>query len=99
MRRILWLMPLLLALGALGVADVLPVGAQSAPGPSLTAFDASAGADGVRVGVVLNGAPLTPQIVDVGGPTAQAVLTGFGKSQAFASMPYPGDAVLTLPPT
>jgi hypothetical protein len=66
---------------------------------TFSTFDASASADGVRVGVLVPGAPLTSQLVDAGGPTAQAVLNGLGKSQAFASLPYPGDAALTLPNT
>lgn len=90
---------LLLSLGGVGVAGLAGVSAQTSPGPSLTSFDAAAGADGVRVGVFITGFPLVNQVVDVGAPSAQAVLNGIGKSQAYAAMPYPGDDVLTLPGT
>jgi hypothetical protein len=82
-----------------GVAGSLPSGRGAvAAGPLLT-FDSAASADAFRVGVTVAGAPLTPNLVDVGGPTSQALVNGLGKSQAFASFPYPGDAALTLPGT
>jgi hypothetical protein len=77
----------------------LAAGAQSDAGARLTTFDASASADGVRVGVFVAGAPLANQVVDLGGPTAQALLNSLGRSQAFAAMPYPGDTLLSLPGT
>jgi hypothetical protein len=91
----------LLALGVTGVATAV-AGARTtraADVPTPTSYDASAAADGVRIGVFINGFPLVNQVVDVGMPSAQAVLNALGKSQAFAAMPYPGDAVLTLPGT
>jgi hypothetical protein len=100
MRRGVWLaLALFLGLSGAGFAGVAGVRAQTAPGPTITSYDASAGADGVRVGVFITGFPLVNQVVDVGAPSAQAAVNALGKSQAFAAMPYPGDAVLTLPST
>src|SRR6476619_3667774 len=65
----------------------------------LTQFEARAAADGVRVGVLAPGASLFDQIADVGAPVTQLELTGLGTSQAFASMPYPGDTVVSGPAT
>jgi hypothetical protein len=62
-------------------------------------FDALAAADGARVQVVSPGAPLTDQVVDAGGPTAQARLSSVGTSTGFAAYPDPGATVLGAPST
>jgi hypothetical protein len=64
-----------------------------------TTFEAVAAADGIRVGMRVPNAPVTDTPVDSGGPTAQAVLNSSGVSRAFASHPYPGEAVVTGPGT
>jgi hypothetical protein len=69
-----------------------PVGAEGT-------YEAVAGADGVRVSLRVPDAPVTDVPVDGGGPTALAVLDSSGVSRAFASHPYPGEAVVTGPGT
>ena len=66
---------------------------------AVTTFEAVAAADGIRVGMRVPNAPVTDQPVDSGGPTAQAILNSAGVSRAFASHPYPGEAVVTGPGT
>jgi hypothetical protein len=56
---------------------------------------ATASADGVRVQVVVNDFLVVSNIVDAGGPSAQAVVDAFGDSRGYAAYPYPGDIVLT----
>ena len=56
---------------------------------------AQAAADGVRVQVVVNDFLVVSNIVDAGGPSAQAVVNAFGDSRGYAAYPYPGDIVLT----
>jgi hypothetical protein len=77
---------------AVGVSMPRAVGAA-------TTFEAVAAADGLRVGMQVPNAPVTDTPVDSGGPTAQAVLNSSGVSRAFASHPYPGEAVVTGPGT
>ena len=77
---------------AVGVSMPRTVGAA-------TTFEAVAAADGIRVGMRVPNAPVTDTPVDSGGPTAQAVLNSSGVSRAFASHPYPGEAVVTGPGT
>jgi hypothetical protein len=63
------------------------------------AYQATASAEGVRVGVAAPRFLLVEQLVDAGAPVAQAAVDGLGGSSAFASVPYPGDVVVTLPGT
>lgn len=56
---------------------------------------ADAAADGIRVQVIVNDFLVVSNIVDAGGPSAQAVVNAFGDSRAYAAYPYPGDIVLT----
>ena len=46
---------------------------------------------------LLPGYLLVNTLVDLGAPTAQATVDGFGTSRAFASYPYPGDTVVAGP--
>jgi hypothetical protein len=78
----------------LGIAVVIP-SAQRARAAG--AFDGVASADGVRVGLVVPGSPVSDTLVDAGGPSSQARLDSLGSSRAFASFPYPGDLVVSLP--
>jgi hypothetical protein len=60
-------------------------------------YGASSSAFGARLSVTISKAPLVPNIVDGGGPLAQATLDSLGTRIALASYPYPGDVVLNLP--
>jgi hypothetical protein len=59
-------------------------------------FSAQASASGMLASAE---SPELPGLIAVGGsaPTAQAAVTSSGDSQAFASLPYPGEAVATAP--
>ena len=94
--------PARVAVLSAAVALVAPIpvaaAAQRPPLPATTSSSAWAGAasaDGVRVGVVVNEFLVVSNIVDAGGPSAQAVVNAFGDSQAYAAYPYPGEIVLT----
>jgi hypothetical protein len=79
----------------LGVATgLVPAAAQF---EGAVAFEASAAAEGVRIGVGSPGFLVVEQFFDVGAPVAQAVVDNLGTSQAFASHPYPGDLVIAGP--
>ena len=71
----------------------LPTGAHAQSG----VFRAVAEADGTRTTYALPGYLLVNTLVDLGAPTAQATVDGFGTSRAFASYPYPGDTVVAVP--
>ena len=92
----------LLLIAPVGFAFVGATGAWSAArpqvagGPQLTSFDAVAGADGVRVLVEVPSAPLSSNVFDGGVPVTQALVNGIGESR-LASVPYPGDTLLTTP--
>jgi hypothetical protein len=68
--------------------------AQGAPTP---AFSGTAAADGVRATLTIPGAPLSEQLVDVGGPSAQVAVDSIGTSTAFAAFPDPGGVVQSAP--
>ncbi|MGH9034654.1 MAG: hypothetical protein ACRD0O_02745, partial [Acidimicrobiia bacterium] len=70
-----------------------PVEAAGAP----PAFIATAAADGGRFSMTVPNAPGTNTPIDGGGPSAQATVSSVGVSQAFASLPYPGDLPVRLP--
>jgi hypothetical protein len=61
-------------------------------------FHAEATADALRITVLVPHAPLSNTVMDVGGPSTHAVLDTTGRSEAYASFPYPGDNVVTAPP-
>ncbi len=82
------LVPAACGLLAVGVA---PAGSAAAP----TVFVGSADATGVAVGVTINDFLVVSQVVDGSGPSAQALVSGFGDSTAYGAYPYPGDLVLT----
>ncbi|MBA3652831.1 MAG: hypothetical protein H0W70_01405 [Actinobacteria bacterium] len=60
-------------------------------------FRGTASAEGVRVGVVASGAPLTNHVVDTASPIAQAAVDSTAGSSALASIAYPGDFIVTAP--
>jgi hypothetical protein len=80
----------------LGLLAAVPVPASAADERS---FDATAAADGVRSLTTSPGAPLTDEVADAGGPTAQAKLSSVGSSTGFAAYPFPGSTVLGAPST
>jgi len=76
------------------------VGTIAAHGQSeATAFQATASAEGVRIGVAAPNFVLVDQLVDVGVPVAQSTVDGLGNSKAFASNPYPGELAISGPGT
>lgn len=70
-------------------------GSQVAPSPP--PFVGTASADGVRVVLDIPGFPLSETPVDVGGPTAQAMLDSLANSTAYAAFPDPGPLVISVP--
>lgn len=90
-----------IALGSAGL--LLPVGpfAQGADGQAAASVSGVAAAAGFNAIVeVPQFLPLGDVLVDLGIPTAQAVLeTGSGQRSGFASLPDPGELILTLPGT
>lgn len=82
---------------ALSGALTLTFAGGAAGQDPLVAFDASSSAMGVQLGIEVPGAPISSNVFDGGGPLAQAAIDGLGTSQGYASLPYPGDTVNTLP--
>jgi len=83
---------LVTAAGLAGLTDGSPAGAAQN-------FRGLASADAVRVMVTVPNFPVTSSVVDTSLYAAQAVVTSNNSSQAFASSPYPGEGVVTLPGT
>jgi len=89
----------LLALGLVGsgsVADRSQAAAQTAP----VLFELAARADGLGLELVASGFPVVPEgkVLFLSPGTAQARLNQFSGS-AFASAPYAGDLIVSLPTT
>ena len=85
----------LVLFAVVGVAAISP----ARPAGAAANFHGVATADAIRVTLVVPNAPATSSIVDGGAWSAQAVVTSAGTSQAYASNPYPGDTVVSLPGT
>ena len=81
--------------GVVGVG-ILTVRMSPAAAGSLR-YQASAAADGARLSVTIPGATVVDQIIDGGGPTAQAVVNSLGGSSALAAQPYPGELAIIGP--
>jgi hypothetical protein len=79
-----------LVLAAAGLVAGGLIGPGTA-GAQLASFSASATADGGRMGLFIPGASVADQIIDGGGPVAQADIDSLGGSRAFAATPYPGE--------
>ena len=60
-------------------------------------YQAGAAADGARLSVTVPGATVVDQIIDGGGPTAQAAIDSLGGSSALAAQPYPGEQAIIGP--
>jgi hypothetical protein len=101
MRHVLRVVGIVLMLAALlGPAAGWEAGAQTAGGR----FAVSARADGMGIETTATGLPLVPggKAAFVTPGTAQALLSSFGsfgESSAFASAPYPGEFLISLPTT
>ena len=83
--------------GVLAVATLLFVPGTAQGDEEGLRYQAFASADAVRFGLLVPGASAVDQIVDAGGPLAQAVLNSLGTSAGFASQPYPGELALIGP--
>ena len=83
---------LLAALGLAGVTDGSTAGAAQN-------FRGVAAAEALRVQVTVPNFPVTSSVVDTSLYAVQAEVTSNNTSQAFASSPYPGDGVVSLPGT
>jgi hypothetical protein len=60
---------------------------------------AAASASGARMSYTVPDAFLTSELVDAGGPVAEAVVDSTGRARSFASMPWPGANVVAFPGT
>src|SRR6059036_3487855 len=83
---------LVTAAGLAGLTDGSPAGAAQN-------FRGLASSDAVRVQVTVPNFPVTSSVVDSSLYATQAIVTSNNNSQAFASSPYPGEGVVTLPGT
>lgn len=92
--RLLSRLPLL-GIGLLLGGMSAQAGAQVAA--PVSAYDAAAQADGVRVIVAVPDFVAVERLVDAGATTAQAALSSVAGPSAFAAHPYPGDVVVALP--
>ena len=81
-------------IGAVPLAAAIPIAAAGSA-PVNSAWQGSAAADGARVGVIVTGFLFVDNVVDAGGPTAQASAGSFSGSRALAAYPYPGEIVMT----
>ena len=80
--------------GAVALIAPIPVAALGSPRVN-SQWSGTAAADGVRVDVIVDGFLFVDNILDAGGPTAQAAAGSFSGSRALAAYPYPGEIVMT----
>src|SRR5437764_1398942 len=66
------------------------------PPSAFFTYSGGAAADGARFHLVVPGAPASNDVIDSGGPTAQAVANSVGSIRGIAAFPYPGETGLTL---
>jgi hypothetical protein len=86
-----------MAAGLTGLSVAAVWSAPSGADSSGSNFEAISAADGVRfTWSVPNFAPVD-DIIDGGGPSAQARVDSLGVSTAFASAPFPGETFVSLP--
>lgn len=93
-RQVPVLLSALLAMGAIGLISGEANAAESFSGT----YHADAAADGLRITVVVPHAAFSNTVMDGGGPSARAILDTAGRSEAFASFPYPGANIVGVPP-
>ena len=82
--------------GIVGIATLTAPGMSPAGAQSMR-YQASAAADGARLSITVPGATVVDQIIDGGGPTAQAAIDSLGGSSALAAQPYPGELAIIGP--
>lgn len=81
--------------GAAGSVVPLVAGTGHAQPVVSTQWTGTATADGTRVGVTVNDFLVVSNVVDAGGPVAQASVSALQGSSGLAATPYPGEIVLT----
>ncbi len=88
---------------ALAAAGAIVTSARAAESAEPFAFTLSARADSVGIQTIAADAPVVSiaggEIALVTPSSAQSQLDAFGGSRSFASAPYPGDLIVSLPPT
>lgn len=72
-------------------------GVSRADGAGPLTLEARATAEGGRIGFAVPGFAVVEQIIDGGGPVADARTDVLGNSRAFAALPYPGDHAINGP--
>jgi hypothetical protein len=87
----------LVAAPAAGVLLGLPQATGAAAPIAYPAFNATAAASALRLTLEDPGAPLSDQLVDTGGPTAQSAMASLGTTTAYAALPDPGSLVNSAP--
>jgi len=93
-RRMGLALAVLLGVASAGVA----AGPAGADAGFAGTYHAESTADAVRITVLVPHAPLSNTVMDAGGPSTHAIIDTAGRSEAYASFPYPGDNVVTAPP-
>jgi hypothetical protein len=78
-------------------ATTIGTGESQAAGNGPPTLEARASAEGGRIGFAVPGFAVVEQIIDGGGPVAEARTDALGNSRAFASLPYPGDSAINGP--
>lgn len=81
----------------LASVGALETPAQAAAGAGSSVFSGVASAEGFRFTYSVPGFVAVETPLDFGAPVSQAVVDGLGTSQAFASLPYPGDLAIVGP--
>jgi hypothetical protein len=83
------------------VAPIADSARADSGGATFGSFTLTARADAANFGVIDPSAPILPagQLVTASPATAQASFDSLGQSSGFASLPYPGEFVATLPGT
>lgn len=94
-RRTLRLAAAFGVLATVVLATSVAGGVEAPGGPP--SYEAVASAEGVRVSFGAPGFLAVETFIDGGGPVSQSVIDGLGNSQAFASLPYPGDLAISGP--
>ncbi len=79
------------------VGSGLLVAGLASPSRAALGFSATASAYGSRMQLTVTQAPLVPELIDAGGPTADVALDSLGTSRSLAAYPYPGKLLLSLP--
>jgi hypothetical protein len=88
----------LFRLGVAAVVGLITVTARPPAADAELLYTASVNAWGVRVNETIPGGPgAADTLFDGGGPTAGASAASSGSSSSFASYPYPGPVVVSLP--